>query len=367
MDIKYPRNQFARKGFQYIGKFISKLLTRVEINGMGNYPKKGGLIVVGNHTGVMETVLMTAYAPRPLEFMGSVDIPHVKFMNYFMDAYKFIPVYRGNVSRESMEAGVSVLKQGGVVGIFPEGGIWEPAIRNAHSGVAFLSYHAQAPVLPIGFSTTAGSLEDILKFKRPRLIMNIGKPIPPVQMQPGTPRKIQYKQAAQKIMDTVWSLMPQEDSTPHEQVRDESFEFEVKIYDEGENSVDIPQELKLKNGSSLSKILYRTTLINNFKLNLNLNIEPLKNLNRYPSPSEFLDSTGQILSYITSDNPYYFTYRYGIKEGTNMGNSLREFHDLAKWAEENDLLMKTQAIRRYKREGNPEEIVEFQPQELKKW
>ena len=117
MEIKYPRNQFARKGFQNFGKLIAKLLTRTEINGMENYPKEGKLIVVGNHTGAMETVLMTAFAPRPLEFMGSVDIPHQKFMSYFMDAYKYIPVYRGNVSRESMEAGVSVLKQGGVISV----------------------------------------------------------------------------------------------------------------------------------------------------------------------------------------------------------------------------------------------------------
>ncbi|HKJ27657.1 MAG TPA: lysophospholipid acyltransferase family protein [Anaerolineales bacterium] len=367
MDIKYPRNQFVRKGYQVFGKAVSRLLTRAEIKGMENYPKTGSLIVVGNHTGVMETVLMTSFAPRPIEYMGSVDIPHEKSFVVFMESYKYIPVYRGNVSRAAMQAGVSVLKQGGVIGIFPEGGIWEPAIRNAHTGVAFLSYHAQAPILPIGFSATSGALGKALKLQRPHLKMNIGKPIPPVQIKPGIPKKVQYQEAAQAIMDTVWNLMPQEDTQPHEQIQEENFELQVTITDNAGHVVDIPSELTLENGPSFSKILYRTTLINNFRENLGLNIKPLKNLNRNPKPAEFVASTSQILDYLENDNPYYFTYRYGIKEGTAMGNSIQQFHDLAQWANENNYNMSSLAIRKYKINSGTEEIIETHPTELKKW
>jgi 1-acyl-sn-glycerol-3-phosphate acyltransferase len=334
---------------------------------MENYPKTGGLIVVGNHTGAMETVLMTSFAPRTIEYMGSVDLPHEKFMAVFMEAYKYIPVFRGNVSRDAMKAGVSVLKQGGVIGIFPEGGIWEPAIRNAHSGVAFLSYHAQAPILPIGFSATHGALGKVFALKRPHLKMNIGKLIPPVELKPGIPKKIQYQEAAQKIMDAVWGLMPDEDKTPHEIIEQELFEFHVAVINSEHEQVDIPANLNLKNGDSLSKILYRTTLINNFKVNLNFNIEPLKNLNRNPLPKEIVASTSQILEYIDNENPYYFTYRYGIQEGTNMRNSIQEFHDLAQWAAENNHTLEAIAIRKYKLPGSSEEIVQNHPEEMRKW
>ena len=367
MDIKYPRNQFVRKSYQIIGRTLARILTRAEITGMENYPASGGLIVVGNHTGVMETVLMTSFAPRPIEFMGSVDIPHEKFFNGIMGAYKYIPVYRGNVSRETMQAGVSVLKQGGVIGIFPEGGIWEPAIRHAHTGVAFLSYHGQAPVLPIGFSATSGALGQALKFKRPKLKMNIGELIPPVQLKPGIAKKVQYQEAAQNIMDTVWNLMPTEDTTPHEEIHDEKFEFRITVSKQNDASVEIPAEYQLKNGPSLSKILYRTTLINNFRVNLGMNIEPLKNLERHPKPEEFLNTTTQILNYLKNDNPYYFTYRYGINEGIDMGNSIQEFHNLAQWAANQNYSMQAQAIRTYKLNGDQKEIIEYHPEELKKW
>ncbi len=77
----------------------------------------------------------------------------------------------------------------GVIGIFPEGGIWEPAIRKAHSGVAFMSYHGQAPVLPIGFTPTAGALAEALSFKRPAVEMRIGKLIPSVTTRERTIQK----------------------------------------------------------------------------------------------------------------------------------------------------------------------------------
>ena len=79
--------------------------------------------MVGNHTAAMEVVLMSVYAPWIIEFMGSIDIPHEKFIAAIIHAYGFIPVFRGNVTYSSMKTGVDVLKQNGVLGIFPEGGI----------------------------------------------------------------------------------------------------------------------------------------------------------------------------------------------------------------------------------------------------
>ena len=41
--------------------------------------------------------------------------------------------------------GLDVLRQDGILGIFPEGGTWDPAQMQAQSGIAWLSYKAKAP------------------------------------------------------------------------------------------------------------------------------------------------------------------------------------------------------------------------------
>lgn len=366
-SIKYPRNRLIRLTFQFTGKFLIKLLTKTEFGGMENYPKSGKLIVVANHTGVMETVLMTCFAPRQIEYMGSVDIPHEPQLAAFMNLYKYIPVFRGNVSPSSMKMGLEVLNQNGVIGIFPEGGIWEPAIRKAQAGVAWLSHHGNAPILPIGFSATAGKLQEALAFKRPTLKMRIGTIIPPVEIFPGQPKKHQYEQAAQKIMDAVWGLLPEEELVEQEKITKERFEFEINVLDIQGISIPIPENLKLTNGPSLSKILYRSTLINNFRDNLGLNIKPLKNLNKNPSPEEIIDSTGQILNYLQKVNPFYFTYRYGQSEGRKMRDGIHQLHELSKWASQNQYQIQAVPKRIYLLEGSIQEIIETHPQELMKW
>jgi len=366
-EIKYPRNRLVRGTMMALGRLAIRLLTATRIEGFDNYPKKGRLIVVANHSGVMETVLMTSFAPRQIEYMGSVDIPHEPQMAVFMNTYKFIPVYRGNVSISAMKAGVDVLQQEGVIGIFPEGGIWEPAIRQAQAGVAWMSYHGQAPVLPIGFKPTAGALPQALRLQRPELVMKIGKPIPPVTLKPGIPKKEQFQQAAQMIMDTVWDLIPEEGRTPYEQMEFEKFRFEVEVVDSGSEPVEIPEDLTITNGPALSKILYRTTLINNFRQNLGLYIEPLKTLDQHPEPGEIIKSTGEILNYLKTDNPYYFTYRYGQEEGTQMQNSIEEFQRLAQWAQTQGYSIHAQPVRIYKLANASDEVVETHPTELAKW
>lgn len=366
-QIKYPRNRIVRGAFRVLGRALINLLTQPEIKGYENYPRKGNLIVVANHSGLMETVLMTSFSPRQIEYMGSVDIPHEKLLALFMNAYQFIPVYRGNVSVSAMKDGISVLKQGGVIGIFPEGGIWEPQIRKAHAGVAWMSYHGNSPILPIGFTPTTGALHQALSLKRPKIKMRIGEVLPPVSLIDRKPKKDQFQNAAQKIMDTVWQLVPNEDLHDSGKILDETFQFQVSAFSKSKTRVEIPKDLDLTHGSALSKILYRTTLINNLRDNLKLNISPLKNLDKSPSAEAIISSTAAILAYLKDDNPYYFTYRYGQQEGSQMMQSLQEFHNFAVWAEQNNYQIQATPIRSYRLAGNEKEIVETHPTEQAKW
>lgn len=365
--IKYPRNRFIRGSFKLIGKLLLKLLTQVQVNGFEHYPQKGRLIVVANHTGVLETVLMTSFAPRQIEYMAGTDLPPEPQMAFFMNAYKYISVFRGNVSLISMRNGLQVLNQEGVLGIFPEGGIWEPAIRRAQSGVAWLSYHGKSPILPIGFNSTSGALEKALSFKRPELVMNVGKLIPPVELPAGMPKKEAFQQAAQHIMDTVWDLIPEESRTPIEQLEYETFELEINVIDPNQQPVEIPPEYQVIHGASFAKILYRTTLINNFRENLHMDIAPLKNIAQSPDPKQIAASAEAILNYLENDNPYYFTYRYNQKEGIAMENSIREIYRLANWVGDHGYSLQATPIRKYSYLNSSKEVVEFSPTELEKW
>jgi 1-acyl-sn-glycerol-3-phosphate acyltransferase len=364
--IKYPRKRLLRRSFQKIARFLIKLLTRTTISGLENFPEQGPLIVVGNHTGVMEVVLMAAFAPRIIEFMGSVDIPHEKISAIVIDAYGCIPVQRGNVSREAMQAGLDVLAQGGVIGVFPEGGIWEPSIRKAQTGVSWLSYHGQASVLPIGFSSMQGALGRVFSFKFPELVMNVGSPIEPTQIKPGLSRKEQLQNAAQEIMDAVYDLIPEAERLPEEQIIDERFECLITVKNSLGVEQNIPKQFKVRHGYYFTKFVHRSTLFNTLRDNLKLPIQALKDLARHPSNLELSRACKAIIDYIEDDNPYYFTYRYGQKDGSRIEEGIREIQRLAEWAQSKGFSLEIIPRRRYYTLGQNEEVIDDTPKEIKK-
>ena len=364
---RYPRRRLIRSILRLVGRLLLPLLARLEIEGLERFPRGGPLIVVGNHTGALEVVLLTVYAPRIIEYLGSIDIPHEGSIAAFINSYSFIPVFRGKASRASLEAGLDVLRQEGVLGMFPEGGIWEPTIRKAQAGVAWLSCRADAPILPIGFGSTRGALSRMLRLGRPQLSMRVGDVMLPVQIAPGRARKPQLQEAADEIVDRVWELVPkheQGDATPYS---DETFVFTTNISNAQGQVVDIPDMLALVHGAALSKVIHRTTLFNNLLENLRLPVAPLAILHTLPELEALLDATGAILRYLESDNPYYFTYRYGPAEGSAMGRAIREFHDLVQWALEHNFTVQAQPIRRFRRTDTGELVELLIPQEEAKW
>ncbi len=350
-----------------VGRLFLPLLARVHVEGLERFPRQGPLIVVGNHTGALEVVLLTVFAPRIVEYLGSVDIPHESFVASIIYTYGFIPIFRGNASRASMEAGLEVLRQEAVLGLFPEGGIWEPVIRRAQAGVAWLSYRGKAPVLPIGFSSTRGALVDMLRLKRPRLAMHVGEQIPPLEVLPGVPRKQQLQQAADHIVDSIWELVPGGEQAEPMPIADEAFAFEVIVSDAQGNTVPLPEPLRLQHGSALSKVLHRTTLFNNLLLNLQLPVDSLKRLHEQPPLESLIAATRAILNYLETENPYYFTYRYGAVEGAAMGTGFREFYALLAWVQSEGYVLQAKPIRRYRRTDTGELVMLEIPQEEDKW
>jgi 1-acyl-sn-glycerol-3-phosphate acyltransferase len=363
----YPQRTFVRSIMRLLGRLLLPLLARAEIEGLERFPREGPLIVVGNHTGALEVVMLTVYAPRIVEYLGSIDIPHEGYIASFVYTYGFIPVFRGKASRASMEAGLGVLRQGAVLGLFPEGGIWEPAIRRAQSGVAWLSYRGEAPILPIGFGSTRGALIKMLRLKRPRLTMRVGQLIPAIELVPGTPRKQQLQEAAADIVDRIWALVPEEDRAEPIPITEETFEFTVEVVDSDGSKISIPESFALKHGPALSKVLHRATLFNNLLMNLHLPVSSLKSLQAEPPLKDLLIATGAILNYLQVDNPYYFTYRYGPAEGANMGAGIQEFHNLILWAQEHGHNVHATPIRRYRRTDTGEWVTLDKPQEEDKW
>jgi 1-acyl-sn-glycerol-3-phosphate acyltransferase len=365
--IKYPRKLFERGFARTIGRIILPIAFSLNIRGKERFPKRGPLLVVGNHTAIMETVMLYTLTPWQIEMLGSIDIPHERLTDLISRFIGYIPIRRGRMERESMEQALDVLRQDGVVGIFPEGGIWEAGGMSAQPGVSWLSFRSGAPVLPIGFSGTIGALGKAINLKRPKLTMNIGKLIPAALLPKGKPRKQFFVEYATQVLTAIRSLLPQNDPSIRSTIRDEHFELDVTAKDQNEQIVNIPEEFKIKHDVALAKVLHRPGILKIFKKNLKMPVESLQSISENHNPENLITPLKQIMEYLKSDNPYLFSYRFGPKQGEEMENGLKELLNLSEWANKNSYSLDITPIRFYYDIEKEEKVKQIFQGEFEHW
>lgn len=350
-----------------VGRLLLPLLFDFELSGKENFPRRGPLIVIGNHTAAMEAAFINIYTPWQMEMLSAADIPAEKFIQWLSEFYGVIPLHRGSFDRKALRKALDVLQQDGVVGLFPEGGIWEEGKREAQKGVAWLSYRSGAPVLPIGFSDTTGKLNRALHLKRPEMKMNVGSVIPAARLQKDMPRKEYLRSYAKRVMDEVHKLVPAEDRVSEPQIINERFELKTQALDADGQPVSIPHKYKIEHDAALAKILHRPAILKIFRVNLHMPVEPLEELDQSPPPAAMLAALEPILTYLEKENPYLLTYRFGPQEGHAMEKGLRELYNLIAWVDDRGYDIQVTPVRKFYSREEGRNIVQIKQGKFSEW
>ena len=356
--VKYPRRVLIRTGMNALAKILLALLAEVHIHGGEKLPKSGPVILAGNHAAVLEAVMMAAYSPGLVEFIGNGDIPFDPSYAFIVNTYGLIPVNRGNLDRQGLNTAASVLEQGGILGIFPEGGIWDAGQMQAQIGAAWLSYRAQAPIIPIGFGGIQGGLAQALKLKRPKLVMNVGETIPPVMLTDGESMKASLEKSANQLMAQINALVPAEDLQVLHKKENERYTLKIRIHSDGQApQLPLPDHLRVIHGSAYARFMYNPTLLDVLVRNLKLPIHPLMHVNKQSVLDPVITAWDAILVYLKV-NPGFFTYRFGVDEGLAAEQALIELRQLALWVQENGYTLTVKPIHSYRNAQTGAEVVE---------
>jgi 1-acyl-sn-glycerol-3-phosphate acyltransferase len=302
---------------RFLTRGLLRLLTQTKIEGLENIPREGPVILAGNHVAVLEAVLMTVIPRRLVEPIGAGDMPFEGVFDKIVAYYGYIPVNRGNLDRKGMNQALDVLKQGGMVGIFPEGGVWAPGKMHPQIGVALLSQRTGAPVVPIGFSGMQGSLKDALHLKRPRLLMKVGKAIPALKASDSGVDKDHLLAYSKQVLDAIYDLILQEerDLMPLE----DHYQLSIKTADE---AIQNPAW-----GPAFARFLHSPALMDSFTINLKLPIWALYARNEIVETTAVQSALNMLAAYLKV-NPAFFTYRFGMEEGNQVAAGIQELQTL---------------------------------------
>lgn len=159
-DLLY---KFAAKAFCiYI-----KLFYKFELIGEENIPSEGKLVVMANHITYLDPPIVGCVMNRKVHFMAKEELFKIPIFGYLLRSIGQFPVKRGRPDRTALKHSFKILKEGKVLGIFPEGTTQGKGkkLNKAKSGAILIPIKAKSPILPIG-----------IKFIGRKLKVSIGKP-----------------------------------------------------------------------------------------------------------------------------------------------------------------------------------------------
>ncbi len=209
-------NLLRRRPLRFLLKRLSilafSILTRLEIRGEENLPPNGPLLVVGNHFSFIDPVAVVRMAPWPVEFVGGADTPGAPMWTRIIPfLWGYHKLYRGTGSRNALRHSERILKNRGVVNIFPEGGNWATVLRPPRPGTAFLATRTGAQLLPVGFFGFTHVFPHLGRGRRAQVTINIGKPIGPYQAEgEGRAHRNRLDEIGHEIMRHIAELLPPE-------------------------------------------------------------------------------------------------------------------------------------------------------------
>lgn len=186
-----------KTGFQLARLFfgpIFKLQYKPKLINKNLIPKKGPIIICGNHTHKFDPFLIVASGARTIHFMAKKEY-HVGRLRHIFKFVGTIPVDRSIKDEDASQRAVEVLKRGGAIALFPEGtrNKTEAFLLPFKFGAVSMAKKTGATIVPFGIS---GKFE---KSKDNNLMIRFGEPFEVGDMD--------LKEANEKLFKVVGDLM----------------------------------------------------------------------------------------------------------------------------------------------------------------
>lgn len=187
------------KGFL---RTLYRIAYRMEITGEENKTKagqNGGFIICANHVNFLDAVAVVVFSKEKIRFIGKYDLARIGIIRWLEHLFDVIPIKRNTQDIEAMKRSLKALKNGEILGIFPEGtrkGMEKN--KKIKNGAAFMAIRAGVPVVPVGIS---GSFKPFSKVK-----ITYGEPLDMSKYKIKGKEKEGQEQATKEIMDNIVML-----------------------------------------------------------------------------------------------------------------------------------------------------------------
>lgn len=186
---------------EFLMRFLVWLLIntlyRIDARGLDNIPEEGAAIVACNHVSFVDALIVGGTIRRPVRFVMYHKIFKIPVLNFIFRTARAIPIAPAKedekLLREAYDEIDRALREGELLGIFPEGGLTPDGnIKDFKSGIEKIIARTPAPVVPMalrGLWKSMWSRRDgrmgrmrLPRRMRARIELIVEKPVQPEQV-----------------------------------------------------------------------------------------------------------------------------------------------------------------------------------------
>lgn len=136
--------------FQRFFFVLMKIVYRVEVFGLDNVPTNEKIILVANHKSVIDPVLISAHFKPQIFWMAKKELFQKKLFGAFITNLGAFPIDRDGNDIKAIKTAMRHLKNGEIVGIFPEGTRMQTIDYSmVKSGAALIAHKTHATIQPV--------------------------------------------------------------------------------------------------------------------------------------------------------------------------------------------------------------------------
>ena len=196
-----------------ICKTIFHILFSWKVEGREKIPLTGPLILIANHVNLFDPFFLLFSFPRWINFMAKEELFRSPFLRPWLRWAGTLSIRRGGkvIDKQKMlKSARDALEKGLILGMFPEGGrSRDGKLRKGKPGSAVIASKTNVPILPVGIVGTDKIKGISWLWKRPGIVVNIGKPfkLPPNYSRM---RKSQMQLLTTQLMREIAALLPPE-------------------------------------------------------------------------------------------------------------------------------------------------------------
>ena len=150
--------------------------------GLERVPRSGPFVLATNHASYLDPMVAgCAIHFRHIRFMARDTLAHSRVLGWWMRQVGVVLIDRTRGDVAGLKESLRVLRQGGVICVFPEGTRTpDGSLHKPKGGVGFLIAKAAVPVVPAYVSGTFQAMPKGVRWPRPaRISVRYGEPVLP--------------------------------------------------------------------------------------------------------------------------------------------------------------------------------------------